>query len=67
MSLSAILKAVEGAGYAPVIEVEFEEDHWKVKAYRDGQLLQLKIGLLAGECSRPRDRGDYGRHGEQSQ
>ena len=49
MSLSAVLKAVESAGYAPVIEVEFEEGYWKVKAYRDGQLLQLKVSPLAGE------------------
>jgi len=49
MSLSAVLKTVEIAGYGPVVEVEFEKDHWEVKAYRNGQLLQLKVGLLAGE------------------
>jgi hypothetical protein len=49
MSLSSVLKAVESAGYAPVIEVEFEKDHWEVKAYRNGQLLQLSVGLLAGD------------------
>ena len=49
MSLSVVLKSVESAGYVPVMEVEFEEDHWEIKAYRDGQLVQLKVGLLAGE------------------
>ena len=49
MPLSAVLKTVEGAGYKPVVEVEFEKDHWAVKAFRNGQLLQLKVGLLAGE------------------
>src|ERR1700755_2370863 len=49
MSLSAVLKTIEGAGYKPVIEVEFEKDHWQIKAFRNGQLLQLKVGLLAGE------------------
>lgn len=49
MSLSAVLKAVESAGYAPVVAVEFEKDHWEVKAYRNGQLLQLKVGPLSGE------------------
>jgi hypothetical protein len=47
--LSAILQAVENAGYTPVVEVEFEEDHWKIKGYKDGQLLQLKVGLMKGE------------------
>ena len=49
MPLSAVLKAVEGADYAPVVAVEFEKDHWEVKAYRNGQLLQLKVSLLAGD------------------
>lgn len=48
MPLSAVLKAVESAGYAPVIEVEFEKDHWKTKAYSNGRLLQLKIDLFTG-------------------
>ena len=52
MPLSAVLKTVEGAGYKPVVEVEFEKDHWAVKAFRNGQLLQLKVGLLAGEILR---------------
>src|SRR3954451_6856542 len=33
MSLSAILKTIEGAGYNPVVEVELEKDHWEVKAF----------------------------------
>src|SRR4051812_4260081 len=49
MPLSALLRTVENTGYAPVVEVEFEKDHWKIKAYRDGQLLQLKVGLMNGE------------------
>jgi hypothetical protein len=49
MPLAAVLKTVESAGYSPVIEVELEKDHWKVKSYRDGQLLQLKVDLLTGE------------------
>ena len=47
--LSAVLQAVENAGYTPVVEVEFEKDHWKIKAHKDGQLLQLKVGLMKGE------------------
>src|SRR5947199_8676094 len=38
-ALSTVLKSVESAGYAPVTEVEFEKDHWEVKAYSNGQLL----------------------------
>jgi len=49
MPLSAVLKSVENAGYAPVVSVELEKDHWEIKAYRSGQLLQLKVGLLAGD------------------
>jgi len=48
MTLSAVLKAVESAGYAPVEEVEFEKDHWQVKAYSNGQLLQLKVDPVQG-------------------
>ena len=47
MKLSDVLKSLEAAGYAPV-EVEFEKDHWKVKAYAKGQLLQLKADLMTG-------------------
>jgi hypothetical protein len=49
ISLSAVLKTIESAGYDPVIDVEFEKDHWEIKAFRNGQLLQLNVGLLAGE------------------
>lgn len=49
MPLSAVLKAVENAGYAPVAEVEFEKDHWEVKAYLNGQVHLLKVGLTTGE------------------
>ena len=51
MSLSAVLKSVESAGYVPVMEVEFEEDHWEIKAYRDGQLVQLKAWSSRGRNS----------------
>jgi hypothetical protein len=49
MPLSGVLHAVENTGYAPVVEVEFEKDHWKIKGYRDGQLVQLKVDVLKGE------------------
>ena len=47
--LSTVLIAVERGGYAPIVEVEFEKDHWEIKAYRDGQLLQFKTDLRRGE------------------
>jgi hypothetical protein len=49
MPLSSVLRAVEGAGYSPVVEVEFEKEQWEIKAYRDAQLVQLKVGLQTGE------------------
>ena len=49
MSLSSVLKRVEGAGYSPITEAEFEKDHWEIKAFRNGQLLQLKVSLLTGD------------------
>lgn len=49
MPLSGVLKTLENIGYAPVVEAELEKDHWEIKAYRNGQLLQLKVGLLRGE------------------
>lgn len=48
MPLSSVLKAVESAQYAPVVEVEFEKDHWEIKAFSDGKLLQLKVDLFTG-------------------
>src|SRR3954467_9029650 len=39
MTLSAVLNHLESAHYAPVIEVEFEKDHWKIEAYSNEQLL----------------------------
>ncbi len=47
--LSEVVRALEAGGYAPVVEVGFADDHWDVKAYRDGQLVQLRVGLTAGE------------------
>src|SRR5689334_19546845 len=47
MKLSSVLTSLETGGYTPV-EVEFEKDHWKVKAYSKGQLLQLKTDLMTG-------------------
>jgi hypothetical protein len=49
MPLSAVLRTLETTGYAPVVEVEFEKDHWEIKAYQNGQLLQLKVGLVRGD------------------
>jgi len=49
MPLSAVLRNVEASGYAPVVGVEFEKDHWEVKAYKDGQLHELKLGLKNGD------------------
>jgi uncharacterized protein (UPF0297 family) len=43
-ALSAVLRAVEDSGYNPVVEVEFEKDHWEIKAFKDGQLYQLNVG-----------------------
>lgn len=48
MTLSSVLKAVESANYSPIIEVEFERDHWGIKAFSDGKLLQLKVDLFTG-------------------
>jgi hypothetical protein len=48
MPLSAALQTMERAGYAPVVEVEFEKDHWKMKAYSNGQLLELKVDPITG-------------------
>ena len=48
MTLSSVLSHIESAHYAPVTEVEFEKDHWKIKAYSNGQLLQLKVDPFTG-------------------
>ena len=48
MTLSAILSHLETAHYTPVTEVEFERDHWEIKAYSNGQLVQVKVDPLTG-------------------
>ncbi|MFL6447519.1 MAG: PepSY domain-containing protein [Bryobacteraceae bacterium] len=48
MTLSAVLSHLETAHYAPVTEVEFEKDHWEIKAYSNGQLLQLRVDPFTG-------------------
>ena len=48
LKLSGVLKSLESAGYAPVVEVELEKAYWKVKAYSNGRLLQLKADLMTG-------------------
>jgi hypothetical protein len=47
LKLSSVLTSLERSGYT-VVDVEFENDHWKVKAYSKGQLLQLKADLMTG-------------------
>jgi hypothetical protein len=49
MPLSAILQSIENSGYAPIVEAELEKDHWNIQAYKDGQLLQVKVDLMKGE------------------
>src|SRR3954451_17277387 len=48
MTLSAVLSHIESAHYAPVRDVEFEKDHWEIKAYSNGQLLQLHVDPFTG-------------------
>lgn len=47
--LSEIVKILESQGYAPVVDVEFDDGVWEVEAYRDGAKMKLKVNPESGD------------------
>ena len=49
--LSEIVKSLEDAGFAPIVEVEFRAGRWHVEAYKDGQKRDLRVHPVSGEIT----------------
>ena len=49
--LSEIVKSLEDAGFAPIVEVEFRAGRWHVEAVKDGQKRDLRVHPVSGEIT----------------
>ena len=49
--LSEIVKSLEDAGFAPIVEVDFKANRWHVEAYQNGQRRQLRVHPVTGEIT----------------
>ncbi|HIK38426.1 MAG: PepSY domain-containing protein [Geminocystis sp.] len=43
-----ILHLLESRGYSPIVEMEYEDGLWEIKAYRDGIRREVKVDLIFG-------------------
>ncbi|HEX7045758.1 MAG TPA: PepSY domain-containing protein [Burkholderiales bacterium] len=55
LPLSAILEKLEQQGYAPVVDVDFDDGQWEMEAYRDGRKRELKVDAATGKVISERD------------
>ena len=49
--LSEIVKSLEDAGFAPIVEVEFRAGRWHVEAFKDGQKRDLRVHPVSGKIT----------------
>lgn len=54
--LSEIVRSLELQGFAPIVEIEFDDGQWEVKAYKDGRRRKVKIDPITGNTKS--DRAD---------
>lgn len=47
--LSQIIKALEDAGFVPIVEVDFKRGFWHVEAFQNGQKRELEVQPVTGE------------------
>ncbi|GAA5444831.1 hypothetical protein Misp06_03023 [Microbulbifer sp. NBRC 101763] len=47
LPLSSIITILEQHDYTP-IDIEFMDDHWAIKAYKNYQRFELKVNLFSG-------------------
>ena len=47
--LSEIVHTLEKQGFSPIVDVEFEDGQWEVKAYKNGVKWKLKIDPVSGK------------------
>ncbi|MBL1208521.1 PepSY domain-containing protein [Geminocystis sp. GBBB08] len=41
--MSEIIRNLENQGFSPIVEVDYDDDGWEIKAYRNNQKRELKI------------------------
>ena len=47
--LSEIVLTLEKQEYSPIVEIEFEEGKWEVKAYKEGVKRKLGVDPISGK------------------
>lgn len=50
--LSEIVLLLEKAGYSPISEIEFDDGHWEVDAYRNGEKVEINVDPRTGEIKK---------------
>lgn len=56
MPLSEIVRTLEDSGYAPIVEIEFEDGVWEIEALHQGAIVEVAIDPLTCERVEDRDR-----------
>jgi hypothetical protein len=46
--LSEIVIMLEGEGYSPIMEIEFEDGLWEVEAYRGEEFVEIQVDPVTG-------------------
>jgi hypothetical protein len=52
--LSEIVLSLEKLGYSPIVEIEFEEGKWEVKAYKEGAKHKIEVNPISGKIASDR-------------
>ncbi|HEY8554026.1 MAG TPA: PepSY domain-containing protein [Burkholderiales bacterium] len=47
--LSSILQQLEQQGYAPIVDVDYDNGQWEMEAYRDGRKREIKVDAMSGK------------------
>lgn len=54
LPLSSIVLKLEQAGFAPVVEVEFDDGVWEIEAYADAGKRRLEVDPMSGQVTSDR-------------
>ncbi len=50
--LSEIVLILEKAGYHPISEIEFDDGHWEVDAYQNGEKIEVNVDPKTGTITK---------------
>ncbi|MEO9102133.1 MAG: PepSY domain-containing protein [Burkholderiaceae bacterium] len=50
--LSEIVIMLEKAGFDPISEIDFDDGHWEVDAYRNGEKREVHVDPKTGEITK---------------